>query len=72
MQTIANGLHHSGSLQDAYTKGWDCVLLSDACGTTSPNYARECIEFNCAKTWGFVTDVAALRSGVESMTGRNL
>jgi hypothetical protein len=36
-----------GSLQDAFTKGWGCLLLSDGCATTSPIFARQCIEFNC-------------------------
>ncbi|MCJ1474007.1 hypothetical protein MMC13_002663 [Lambiella insularis] len=56
-----------GSLQDAFTKGWDCILLRDACGTTSPGFASECVEFNCARTWGFVSDCADLEKGVESM-----
>jgi len=56
-----------GSLQDAFTKGWDCVLLSDGCGTTSPEFAKECVEFNAARTWGFVTDCASLEKGVEKM-----
>ena len=34
------------SLQDAFTKGWDCLLLSDGCATTSPKFAKQCIEFN--------------------------
>ncbi len=42
-----------GSLQDAFTKGWDCILLSDGAATTSPSSSQESIEFNCAKTWGF-------------------
>ena len=41
-----------GSLQDAFTKRWDCLLLSDGCGTTSPEFARRCIEFNCEEGWG--------------------
>ncbi|MCJ1232789.1 hypothetical protein MMC14_000743 [Varicellaria rhodocarpa] len=57
----------SGSLQDAFTKGWDCILLKDACGTTSPAFASECIEFNCARTWGFVSDCKELEQGVEGM-----
>ena len=57
----------SGSLQDAFTKGWDCVLLRDGCGTTSPSFAPECVEFNCARTWGFVTDCSALEEGVQNM-----
>ena len=56
-----------GSLQDAFTKGWDCILLSDGCGTTSPQYATDCVEYNCARTWGFVTDSQALEKGVEGM-----
>ena len=56
-----------GSLQDAFTKGWDCVLLKDACGTTSPQYATECMEFNSARTWGFVTDCHGLDRGVQAM-----
>lgn len=37
------------------------------CGTTSPDSARECIEFNCARTWGFVTDCNGLEQGVQAM-----
>lgn len=56
-----------GSLQDAFTKGWDCILLKDACGTTSPAFATECVEFNCARTWGFVTECNELEKGVQNM-----
>ena len=56
-----------GSLQDAFTKGWDCILLTDACGTTSPKFASECVEFNCARTWGFCCDCKGLQKGVDSM-----
>ena len=57
----------AGSLQDAFSKGWDCVLLKDACGTTSPSFASEAVEFNCARTWGFVSDCKGLEIGVEGM-----
>ncbi|KAM0800465.1 isochorismatase family protein [Usnea florida] len=56
-----------GSLQDAFTKGWDCILLKDACGTTSPQYATECMEYNSARTWGFVTDCDDLDKGIKAM-----
>ena len=56
-----------GSLQDAFTKGWDCVLLSDGAGTTSPDYSQESIEFNCAKTWGFCMKCEDFAKGVEAM-----
>lgn len=42
----------AGTLQDAFTKGWDCILLKDGCGTTSPDFAWECVEYNTARTWG--------------------
>ena len=43
-----------GSIQDAYTKGWDCLMLSDGCATTSPEFATKSTEFNCENGWGFV------------------
>jgi len=57
----------SGSLTDAFCKGYDCVLLKDGCGTTSPDFAREGIEFNAARTWGFVSACEQLAKGVEEM-----
>ena len=56
-----------GSLQDAFTKGWDCILLSDGCGTTSPGFAKECVEFNCARTWGFVSSCRDLKKATAKM-----
>ncbi|GAB7349759.1 hypothetical protein MBLNU459_g0486t1 [Dothideomycetes sp. NU459] len=57
----------SGTLTDAFSKGFDCVLLGDACGTTSPGFAQECILFNAAKTWGFVVSCEEFAKGVEKM-----
>lgn len=56
-----------GSLQDAFSKGWDCILLSDGAGTTSPGSSQESIEFNCAKTWGFVMSCEDMAKGVDQM-----
>lgn len=56
-----------GTLTDAFSKGYDCVLLSDGCGTTSPVSAQECYEYNAAKTYGFCTTCDALAKGVEGM-----
>ena len=56
-----------GTYQDCHSKGYDCVLLSDGCGTTSPTFAKEMIEFNAANSWGFVTSCKALADGVEAM-----
>jgi len=56
-----------GSLQDAFTKGWDCLLLSDGCATSSPNFAKQCIEYNCEEGWGFVLSCEDLAKGVDNM-----
>ncbi|MCJ1340025.1 hypothetical protein MMC09_005319 [Bachmanniomyces sp. S44760] len=60
----------AGSLLDACHKGWDCVLLSDCCGTTSPGFAKEAVEWNCERGWGFVGCSEGLERGVEDMVGR--
>ena len=56
-----------GSLTDAFSKGYDCILLSDGCGTTSPEYAQQCYEYNGAGTYGFVTSCEGFAKGVEGM-----
>lgn len=56
-----------GSLQDAFTKGWDCLLLSNACATTSPPFAKQCIEYNTGEGWGFVLSCDELARGVDNM-----
>lgn len=56
-----------GSLQDAFTKGWDCLLLSDGCATTSLDFARQCIEYNTSEEWGFVLSCEDLAKGVDCM-----
>ena len=53
-----------GTLQDASNHGFDTVLLKDGCGTTSPEYARQAVEMNCRKVWGFVSSCKALSDGV--------
>ena len=52
-----------GSLQDAFTKGFDCILLSDGSGTTSADSSQECIEYNAAKTWGFLMKCEDMANG---------
>ncbi len=56
-----------GTLTDAFSKGFDCVLLSDGCGTSSPGFAQECWEFNAARTFGFCMSCEELGRGVEGM-----
>lgn len=57
----------SGSLQDAFTRGWDCLMLSDGCATTSPEFCKQCIEFNCEGGWGFLLSCEGLADGVDKM-----
>jgi nicotinamidase-related amidase len=56
-----------GTLQDAFSKGYDCVLLEDAAGTSSPGFAQEGIEYNARKSWGFATSCGEFAKGVEEM-----
>ncbi|KAF2634444.1 Isochorismatase hydrolase [Massarina eburnea CBS 473.64] len=53
-----------GTFTDAFSKGYDCVLLSDGCGTTSPEFAQQCFEFNAANTYGFCTSCTEFAKGV--------
>ena len=55
------------SLLDACMKGWDCLLISDGCATTSPKFAKQCIEFNSEQGWGFVLSCEDLAKGVDGM-----
>jgi nicotinamidase-related amidase len=57
----------AGTMVDAFSKGYDCILLKDGCGTTSPDFARSCIEFNTERTWGFVSECRWLSQGVDGI-----
>lgn len=56
-----------GSIQDAFTRGWDCIMLSDACATTSPDYTTKMIEYNTAGGWGFLLSTEQFVEGVQNM-----
>lgn len=58
-----------GSLQDAFSKGYDCFLLSDGCGTSSPDFAQQCMEYNSIKSWGFVLSCEQLATGIRVSRG---
>jgi nicotinamidase-related amidase len=55
------------TLQDACTKSWDTILLKDGCGTTSPEYATKLVEYNCQKSWGFLSSCEELAKGVGNL-----
>lgn len=48
------------SLQDAAFLGYDCVLLKDACATSSPAYVTRAVHFLVEKLHGFVGSAEAL------------
>ncbi|KAJ4304595.1 hypothetical protein N0V90_000121 [Kalmusia sp. IMI 367209] len=64
----------ASSLMDAAWKSWDCILLSDATVTTSPQFAQDEVEYNMGG-WGFkltcedlVNGISTLRDEVGSLT----
>ncbi|KAG8664237.1 uncharacterized protein FPOAC1_013944 [Fusarium poae] len=53
------------SLQDAHSRGYDTIMLRDACATDSPSYATQSAEYNLCRNWGFLSDSKALADAVE-------
>ncbi|MDM0086993.1 MULTISPECIES: cysteine hydrolase [unclassified Variovorax] len=58
------------TLQDAAFIGYDCVLLSDACSTSSPAYVTRAIHFLVERLHGFVATAAALKDALPTGTRR--
>jgi nicotinamidase-related amidase len=54
------------TLQDANFLGYDCLLLEDCCGTTSPDYCVAATLYNVRQCFGFVSSAAALLSALPS------
>ncbi|KAJ5080931.1 hypothetical protein N7456_013641 [Penicillium angulare] len=50
-----------GTLVDAFNKGYDCILLRDASGTSSPGFSEKGWHYNIQHCWGFVTTCKALK-----------
>ncbi|KAJ5152731.1 uncharacterized protein N7482_009209 [Penicillium canariense] len=50
------------TLTDAYSKGYDCILLRDGTATGTPFGASEVWECNVSNCWGFVTTCDALEN----------
>ena len=48
-----------GTVSDAYSYGWDCVMLSDCTGTMTGRGAQELAEYQVAQNMGFVTTSTA-------------
>jgi len=56
------------SLTDAHFLGYNCVLVEDCCGTTSPDFCAEATLWNIKKCFGFVTTSADVISAVPKKT----
>lgn len=50
------------TLQDAQCRGFDAVMLRDACATSSPEFAQKSAEYNCCRALGFLSSCKALAS----------
>jgi nicotinamidase-related amidase len=54
------------TLQDANFLGYDCVLLEDCAGTTSPDYCVAATLYNVRQCFGFVASSGALLQAMEA------
>lgn len=50
------------TLTDAFSKGYDCILLRDGVGTSTPFGASVVWEWNVMNCWGFVSTCEALKN----------
>ena len=58
------------TLQDGNFLGYDCVLLADACGTSSPAYVTRGIHFLVQQLHGFVATAEDLLVSLSSLSKR--
>lgn len=47
------------TMEDAYFRDYNAVLLEDACATSSPSYCYDSVIFNARNCWGFTTTTEA-------------
>jgi nicotinamidase-related amidase len=52
------------TLQDANFLGYDCILLRDCSGTTSPDYCVQATVYNVNQCFGFVADGETLQQAL--------
>ena len=43
------------TMEEASLRDYNCVLLEDACATSSPEYCKQSVVFNAKQCWGFST-----------------
>lgn len=56
----------ASSLMDAAWRDWDCILLTDATATTSPQFAQDEVEYNM-EGWGFKMTCEDLVNGISTL-----
>ena len=52
----------STTMEEAYFRDYNCVLLEDACATSSPDYCKQAVVFNAKQCWGFSTTTKSFAS----------
>jgi nicotinamidase-related amidase len=55
-----------GTMVDAYNNGWDCVMVTDACGTGTPG-GKDVAEWNMGRSWGFLVDSEGIKLGLSNL-----
>ncbi|KAK9461259.1 isochorismatase family protein [Lipomyces oligophaga] len=58
------------SLQDAAFLGYDCILVEDACGTSSPQFVTDAIYFMVRQLHGFTAESSDLIQGLEQIQSK--
>ncbi|WMS44550.1 cysteine hydrolase [Acuticoccus sp. MNP-M23] len=57
------------TLTDANFLGYGCVMVSDCCGTTSPDFCAEATVWNVKKCFGFVCDSKDVNDAIATGSG---
>ncbi len=52
------------TMEDAYFRDYNAVLLEDACATSSPDFCQQAVVFNAKNCWGFVTNTSSFANPV--------
>lgn len=50
------------TMEDAYFRDYNAILLEDATSTSSPHYCKDAVVFNAKQCWGFVTNTENLKN----------
>jgi nicotinamidase-related amidase len=54
------------TLADAHFLGYNCILVEDCCGTTSPDFCVQATLWNVKRCFGFVTQAGELREAIRT------